>query len=202
MGAIYAETHFKGRQRSVAELFLQHCIGEGIRPIDVKEAGLSQVSMGGDGKILVDGAVIDEETVTDVLLVTPIDRSGWCVVYCSRHQLGDLLIDLLGRPCPVSEPETWEAHLGIEVAIHGFLNQDTHERGWVLRRGGERTGATRVDVLDGPPGMDLSNAFTEVGRLFGSVNLDLALRRLLSVSRPSDIDEHKLLWAERPTSEA
>lgn len=203
MGAIYAETHFKGRLRSVAELFFQHCIGEGIRHADVKEAGLGQVSKEIDGPILVKGVSLDEEAQSDVLLVTPKDRSGWCVGYASSHHLGESLIELLGRPCPIEDgARSWDAYLGIEAAIHGHVSQQNHGWGWLLRRDGHQSGYSRASTLDAPSGKDLSNAFAEVGRLFGSVNLDLALHRLLNLSRPDDLDDHKLLWAERPASSA
>jgi hypothetical protein len=203
MGPVYGETHFKGRQRSVAELFFQHCIDAGVRHADVKEARLGRISKAVDGPILVDGTALDDEVLCGVLLVTPVDRSGWCVAYGSDERVGQGLVDLLGRPCPIEGgTKTWEAYLGIDVAIHGFLNQETHKRGWVLRRGGERTGVSLVEVADAPPGKDLSDAFADVGRLFGSVNLDLSLHRLLNVARPADLDRHMLLWAERPTSSA
>jgi hypothetical protein len=203
MSAIYSETHFKGRLRSVAELFFQHCIGEGIRHADVKEAGLDQISKDLNGPILVDGEPLDTEVESEVLLVTPTDRSGWCVAYGSGHQLGESLIELLGRPCPIEDgARTWDGYLGIEAAIHGYVNQKTHGWGWLFRRGGAQSGYSRASTLDAPPGKDLSNAFAEIGRLFGSINLDLALHRLLNLSRPDDLERHKLLWAERPASAA
>lgn len=203
MSAIYAETHFKGRLRSVAELYFQHCIGEGIRHADVKEVGLGQVSKERDGPILVDGVPLDEEAQSEVLLVSPTDRSGWCVAYASSHHLGESLIELLGRPCPIEDgARAWEAYLGIESAIHGYMHQETHGWGWLLRRDGDQSGYSCSSTLDVSKGKDLSSAFAEVGRLFGSVNLDLVLHRLLDLSRPEDLDSHKMLWAERPASSA
>ena len=198
MGAIYTETHFKSRPQAVTELYFHLCIDEGFRQADVREVGLGQVEKELNGPVVVDGEPLDGEDLDDLLLVTPRDRSGWCVAYSTGHILGERLVERLGHVCPIDEAEkTWEQRLDIDAAVHGYMRQDDHGWGWVLRRDGQSTAYARTGPQDARPGKDISSAFATVGRLFGEVGIEMVLHRLLNVTRPPDLDAHLLCWATR-----
>jgi hypothetical protein len=198
MAVTYTETHFHGRQQAVTELFFHYCLGQGSRYVDVKDLGLGRVTKKPSGLVVAGGRQVQTEGRAEVLLVAPRDRSGWCVAYGSSPALGEKLLDLLGRPCPIEDGErTWEARLGIEAVVHGYLDEEELGWGWVVRRSRERDEFSRKGTLDAPPGKDIVSAFAAAGRLFGQVNLDLVLHRLINVTRPPDLDAHRLLWVDR-----